>query len=36
MPLYSDEIYLNANSPEEAKKGVALLQNALKNGFLPA
>ena len=35
MPLYLDEIYLNAHSPEEAKKGVALLQNALKNGFPP-
>ena len=33
MPLYLDEIYFNANSPEDAKKGVALIQNALKNGF---
>ena len=35
MPLYLDEIYFNANSPEDAKKGVALIQNALKNGFPP-
>ena len=35
MPLYLDEIYFNVNSPEDAKKGVALIQNALKNGFPP-
>ena len=35
MPLYLDEIYFNVNSPDDAKKGVALLQNATKNGFPP-
>ena len=35
MPLYLDEIYFNANSPEDAKKGVALIQRALKEGFPP-
>ena len=33
MPLYLDEIYFKANSPDDAKKGVALIQNAIKNGF---
>ena len=35
MPLYLDEIYFNVDSPEAAKKGVALIQNAIKNGFPP-
>lgn len=35
MPLYLDEIYFNVNSPEDAKKGVAILQNAIKNNGFP-
>ena len=35
MPLYLDEIYLNASSPEDAKKSVGLISQALKDGFPP-
>ena len=35
MPLYLDEIYLNASSPEAAKKSVGLIQQVLKDGFPP-
>jgi hypothetical protein len=30
MPLYLDEIYFNVASPDDVKKGVALIQRALK------
>ena len=33
MPLYLDEIYLNATPPDNAKKVIALLQEALKGGL---
>ena len=33
MPLYLDEIYLNATPAENAKKVIALLQEALKGGL---
>ena len=33
MALYLDEIYFNVTSPDNAKKVVALLQEALKGGF---
>lgn len=33
MPLYLDEIYLNATSPENTKKIVAILQEGLKGGL---
>jgi hypothetical protein len=35
MPLYLDEIYFNVTSPDDVKKGVALIQRALKEGFPP-
>lgn len=35
MPLYLDEIYFNTSNPENAPKGVALIQQAIKNGFPP-
>ena len=35
MPLYLDEIYFNADSPENAKKGIELIQGVLKDGFPP-
>ena len=35
MPLYLDEIYFNVTSPEDAKKGLGLIQRALKEGFPP-
>ncbi len=35
MPLYLDEIYLNASSPENAKKSIGLIQQVLKDGFPP-
>ena len=35
MPLYLDEIYLNASSSDNTQKGVALIQQVLKNGFPP-
>ena len=33
MPLYLDEIYLNASTPDNTKKVVALLQEAMKGGL---
>ncbi len=33
MPLYLDEIYVNATSPDNTKKIFALLQEALKGGL---
>jgi len=33
MPLYLDEIYLNATPPDNAKKVIALVQEALKGGL---
>src|SRR6266404_1449730 len=35
MPLYLDEIYFNVTKPDDVKKGVALIQRALKEGFPP-
>ncbi len=35
MPLYLDEIYVNATSPDNTKKIFALLQEALKGGLPP-
>ena len=33
MPLYLDEIYLNATTPDNAKKIFAVLQEGLKGGL---
>ncbi len=33
MPLYLDEIYINATPPDNAKKFVALLQEGMKGGL---
>jgi len=33
MPLYLDEIYLNATSPDNTKKIFELLQGAMKGGL---
>lgn len=35
MPLYLDEIYLNASSPDNTKKIFELLQGAMKGGLPP-
>ncbi len=36
MPLYLDEIYVNASSPENAKKFVARIQEGMMKGQLPS
>lgn len=35
MPLYLDEIYVNASSPENVKKFVARVQEGMLKGELP-
>lgn len=35
MPLYLDEIYLNATSPENAKRAINFFADVFKDGFPP-
>jgi hypothetical protein len=35
MPLYLDEIYLNASSPENARRALTFFAEVFKDGFPP-